>query len=399
MTRPSALVLDGNVIKLRLMAERTASRTAVHVDWLRFTVQRRNTPAPSVDKLFPLAGNCADTWDRVREVSAHLAQMPDCETDAYAQAAELGQEVTALLGEDFTLNPEICKGHDFYRHRLSIERAGQEVGWIGYGASSDSPRQSAQAKTLHANLYGVACTFASHGWSDRIANLIDERKAVLTRADLALDFFDGISGGILRIGGLDGEYDKGYMDVNGRRPVCKHLGDWSHHSKGGRSFYFGSKEAGKQTNVYEKGDQLYGVEAGSKWLRVELRYGNKLRVLPTDMLRRPADFFAGASQWHAAMLAEAESVVAPEPVLTVGRLPLETVKAEAYRCARWCIRVAGPALAALIRYAPQANLNELASITQRPGRLKNFTESELQQAFADLFSNSREGVGSALALT
>lgn len=64
------------------------------------------------------------------------------------------------------------------------------------------------------------------------------------------------------------------------------IGDWSANPQDGRSFYFGSKEAGKQTNAYEKGHQLFGFEAGSKWLRIELRYGNKLRVLPVDMVRR-----------------------------------------------------------------------------------------------------------------
>ena len=61
------------------------------------------------------------------------------------------------------------------------------------------------------------------------------------------------------------------------------VGDWANGHA--RSFYIGSKEAGKQTNIYEKGDQLFGVETGSKWLRIELRYGNKLRVLSPEMLR------------------------------------------------------------------------------------------------------------------
>ena len=50
MTRPakSTLVLDGNEIKVRLQAERIASESVVHIDWLRFTVQLRNAPALSL---------------------------------------------------------------------------------------------------------------------------------------------------------------------------------------------------------------------------------------------------------------------------------------------------------------------------------------------------------------
>ena len=54
--------------------------------------------------------------------------------------------------------------------------------------------------------------------------------------------------------------------------------------------------------MYEKGHQLFGPESGSNWLRVELRYGNKLRVLSSDILRNPSNYFAGASPWHASML-------------------------------------------------------------------------------------------------
>lgn len=407
MTRPTgstlirraqqcALVLDGNVVKLRLMAERIATKTHVHVDWVRFTVRRRNAPAPSVDLLFPPTERPDfDTWERTREILRQIASQPDCDSDAYAQAHDLAQDVVDALGEGYTVNPEVRKGHDFYKARLSIERAGQECGWVGFGASSDSPKQKNQAATLHVNLYGIACTFAASGFNERLADLIDARKAVLTRCDLALDFFDGLSGGIERV---RADYNAGRMNVLGKVPKCNYLGDWSDFSKGGRSFYFGSKEAGKQTNAYEKGDQLFGVEAGSKWLRVELRYGNKLRVLSSDMLRRPADFFAGASDWHAAVLAEAEAQAIPERAPTTPRLAIETVTAEATRSVRWVFRTAAASMAALLRYAPQANLNELASITQRPARLKSFTDGELYAAFARVFATPGEGVGSALAL-
>lgn len=81
----------------------------------------------------------------------HMAQVAlDCdlrgnEFEASAQAMELGNEVAEALGPDFVLHPELRKGHDFYRHRFSIERNGDEVGWVGFLAASESPKQQALA--------------------------------------------------------------------------------------------------------------------------------------------------------------------------------------------------------------------------------------------------------------
>ena len=55
MTRPamSTLVLDGSEIKARLLAERTASKSVVHVDWVRFTCLLRNAP-DSPNQMIPV---------------------------------------------------------------------------------------------------------------------------------------------------------------------------------------------------------------------------------------------------------------------------------------------------------------------------------------------------------
>lgn len=381
MTRParSALVLDGSEVKARLEAERVASKTPVHVDWVRFTVLRRNTPTPSVDLLFPPAHNIWDENYRQHELTRLLAEMPNEEFGAAAQAHELATEVCAALGEGFTVAAEVRKGHDFYRFRWAIERNGVEAGWIGFLSSSDSPRQQAQSRTLHCNLFGAACTFAAHGWNHRVADIVDARDGDLTRCDLALDFFDGLEAGL---DGIVDDYKAGLCDSAGKRLKSNCVGDWLNGRE--RSLYFGSKEAGKQTNCYEKGHQLFGGESQSPWLRIELRYGNKLRVLSSDMLRRPADFFAGASEWHALMLTKADAIVTAEPVKTTGRLALETVEAEVSRNVRWAFHTAAPTIAAAWHYLGDEFL-ALVSGTKLPGRLKGFSPAELQTAFCKAF--------------
>lgn len=393
MTRPSALVLDGSEVKLRLEAERAASGQHVHVDWVRFTAIKRNAPFAHVDKVFPKSISVWDEDHRRAQIEAVLAGIPDPDFAASAQALELAQEVARLLGDDFAVPVEIRKGHDFYRHRWSIERNGSECGWVGFLASGDSPRQQAQARTIHVNLYGAACTFAAAGWTTRIADLIDRIAADVTRCDLALDFFDGVPGGMDR---FQSDYRAGLMDAAGKRLKCNMVGDWCNGHA--RSFYTGSKEAGKQTNYYEKGDQLFGEEARNPWIRAELRYGNKLRHLPSDMLRRPDDFFAGASDYHAQLLREVEAAAVPEPVRTTGRLALETVEAEVTRNLRWALDTAAPTIAAAWDYLGEGFL-ELVTNKKRPGRLRKFSPSELARAFGaamDGFSLPG-GAGPALA--
>lgn len=387
MTRPSksSLVLDGSEVKVRLQAERAAAKTPVHVDWVRFTVLLRNAAAPSVEDLFPLAATAhhqADAWDDARRqacFAAVLRAVPDGDYAASQQALDLAREVASALGDDFTVAPEMRKGHDFYRFRWSIERQGSECGWIGFLSSGESPRQQAQARTIHCNLYGMACTFAGSGWNHRIADIVDARGGDLTRCDLALDFFDGLPGGI---DSIVVDYKAGLCDVGGKRLKSNMVGRWLEGCE--RSLYFGSKEAGKQTNCYEKGHQLFGVESGSEWLRIELRYGNKLRVLSSDMLRRPSDFFAGASDWHAAMLLKADAIVTPEPVKCNGRLAAETVEAEVTRNLRWAFETAAPTIAAAFQNLGDEFL-ELVTNKKLPGRLQKFSASEIRQAFGAAF--------------
>lgn len=392
MTRPtkSSLVLDGSAIKLRLLAERAETKTPVHVDWVRFTTLLRNQPAISGDRLFPLPSDFADShypknrnpfsdtpivWgvEPVR-IQNMLDSLPDDDFSAAAQALALAERTCEALGPDYSVNPAVGKGHDFYKSRWIIQRNDAECGWVGFLSSGDSPKQQSQSQTLHVNIFGAACTFAQTGWNHRIADLIDELEAKVTRADLALDFFDGFPGGIMAI--FEG-YRAGACDVGGRRLKSSCLGDWANGNS--RSFYFGSRESGKITNCYEKGDQLFGPGV-TGWLRAELRYGNKLRVLSTDILRRPADFFAGASDWHAHALSLADVCVTPEKVTTIPRLPALTVEAECFKNIKWAMNTAAPTMAALWNHLGDDFL-ELVSNQKLPGRLRNFQPSELARAF------------------
>lgn len=381
MTRVNPLVLDGKEVKLRLEAERTETGVPVHVDWLRFTVQLRNAPIPSIDELFPKP-TTTSIYDRAfvqAQIRQVLTLLPDEDFAPGAQAMELGQQVCSVLGEGFEIHPELRKGHDFYKHRFSILRNGNECGWVGFLSGTNGPAKAAQDRSLHVNLYGHACTFARIGWASAMADLIDQTKGEVTRCDIALDFFDGYSGGMDRV---MGDYKAGLCDVGGRRLKSTVGGDWANGRA--RSFYVGTREVGKITNAYEKGHQLFGENSGHPWMRFELRYGNKARVLPSDILRRPADFFAGASSWHASLIAEANAEFEREVIPCRGRLALETVNAEVTRNVNWFKRVAMPTASRLFQNLGMEFLY-FVSGDRTPGRLKHFSEDEISHALRKLY--------------
>lgn len=430
MPKTNPLVLDGSEIKLRLDAERTAHKTPIHIDWLRFTCVLRNVvptfetirgpvlPTPETlgrrvfSTLLPLrdyrtpfraalSQPCQDDIHRLvrSTLDAFKAehQTPEFQ-HAAGQALDLAKQTAVALGPDFNVNPEVFAGKDFYKYRFSIERQGHPCGWVGFLASSNSPSKKKQDQTIHVNLEGHACTFAAHGWTERLAQIIEENDAKITRADLALDFFNGMGQAFET---LRQDYAAGVFDVRGARPSTKQAGDWFNGAE--RSLYIGCRKSGKETNIYEKGDQLFGRQAKSPWVRIELRYGNKLRVLPADILRRPADFFAGASDWHAAQLQRAELQIEAQaqPLCQEPKLPIQTVAAEVSRNLRWALTSAAPTIAAAFRFLTNDEFIELCNWKTKalPGRLRRFSVSDLTQAFAKGFgsASTKQSAGHAFS--
>lgn len=116
--------------------------------------------------------------ERIQKARPHPARAAGLRLwEASAQAKTLAEEVCEALGPDFSVFPELRKGHDFYCFRWSIVRNDVECGWVGFLSSGDSPRQHAQAKTIHANVYGSACTFAQPGFNQRLAAIVERTEA------------------------------------------------------------------------------------------------------------------------------------------------------------------------------------------------------------------------------
>lgn len=392
MTVPKGLVIDGHRIKVRCEERRAETGSVCYPDWVRFTLDRSAvTLAPMFGELPPVATD--NIWDegyRLRkfaEVLESIRAESGGEAEAVEQANALAAEVATALGPQFKLG-QLSKGHDFYKHRIPLLLNECEVGSVMCWSSSDSPRQRGQRDTINVNIHGTACTFAAPGWERRVHAIGHGKGARLTTVHLAVDFFDGLPFGIE---GAYQDYCNGVWDHLGKRPKVGDVNWLQGHS---RSLYLGSKEAGKQTNIYEKGDQLYGHEEarirGIKLTRIELRYGNKLRVLDWDMLLRPADFFAGASDAHEQYLRMAVEqagrieAVAPETVPCHRADAPMAIEAEVARVVRWSRSTAGAAFATLFRHMKDEHLTAMFEEGGLPRRLRKFSYAQIESAFQAL---------------
>lgn len=409
MAIKTGLVLDGGEVKFRLQAERKATSTLVHIDWLRFTVLLRNA-VPTFETLPNWEIQKSHSkWKRYLQtvvygseayhelsvpaqaivlsstVQAYEAERHDPKFQGAAeQAFDLAREVARILGPDYTVNQVLKPGQDFYKYRVSIDRNGFECAWVGFLAAPNGKSKESQDKTLHVNIQGHACTFAQHGWAKKMADCIDMHKGKITRADLALDMWDGLGYDFAR---LVDDHREGVFNVRGKSPAYDSAGDWSNGNS--RSVYIGSRSSGKVTNIYEKGDQLFGPNAGSPWVRAELRYGDQLRVLESDILRSPDTFFAGASDWHEALLTQAGQAAVATPIRTHETLPLMTVNAEVSRNLTWLRDSAAPTFRAALRHMSLDALLQLLNVdaTKIPGRLSKFKNDELQGAYNAICSS------------
>ncbi len=112
-------------------------------------------------------------------------------------------------------------------------------------------------------------------------------KPKITRCDLAVDLTEGqYTVDDATSWCLSGEFNNG-----GRPPRLDTQGDWLTQIHG-RTLYVGQSQNGKMLRCYEKGKQLGDLE--SPWVRFEVQFGSKDRVIPFEILTQRDKYFAGA---------------------------------------------------------------------------------------------------------
>lgn len=140
--------------------------------------------------------------------------------------------------------------------------------------------------TMMVDLTGKGCSLVSD-WGAVHATMQD-LDARITRADTALDLMEGFT-----LEQFDDLYLAGEFNCGGRIPSRRYFegGDVNDLHAHGRSLYLGKKTNGKELCIYEKGKQL--GDPDSEWLRIEIRFGNRDRVIPHEIVLDPTRFFAG----------------------------------------------------------------------------------------------------------
>jgi phage replication initiation protein len=222
-----------------------------------------------------------------------------------------GVVIHAWTGREFVEVGTLCWGGEAQRGRAMLEIPGSSCGLVDWPAMRDL-----------------------------VESLPESR---LTRVDVAVDLHDGaysVDDAVFWVG-------EGRFNCKGRNPSTRIDGDWLRtfessgfgdgpysvwprpRSEKGRTLYVGKASNGKGLRVYEKGRQLGDPQ--SEWVRFEVQFGNRDRVLPFELLTEPDRFFAGAYPALEVVLGAAGDRIATisnVAEITIGRV-LEWMRASA----------------------------------------------------------------------
>lgn len=150
-----------------------------------------------------------------------------------------------------------------------------------------------QNETILVTVKGQGLLAARDGWEQRLYTFLstyDDSK--ITRIDLAYDKFESER----TVDDYLGMYHADMFKQRGQQPNVEQAGNWINPNGKGRTLYIGSRSSGKLLRIYEKGLQLSGgfTELFPNWVRVEIEFSAKQRVLPFEMLINPGQFLSGA---------------------------------------------------------------------------------------------------------
>ncbi|QSR35202.1 hypothetical protein CFI10_09365 [Marinobacterium iners] len=225
------------------------------------------------------------------------------------------------VGKDIFANCQYSTRDLWEEHFQLIERAGGVFGYrrsfdlvldghvIGMAASGGS-----QA-SCYVSITGRGCRLLDMSTVARVLRSLPFVN--LTRVDVALDDYEGVTGGFhaSREAFLDGKFI-----TRGKPPECDISGSGGKPAKGKReieytkgcTFYVGSRGGGKLYRGYEKGLQLQSTEHPN-WFRHEVELRSSNREISLHVLTDPDSYFAGFYPYMAAVL----EMVKSSPVTAV----------------------------------------------------------------------------------
>lgn len=258
--------------------------------------------------------------------------------------------VVAMLAE-FTIDMHIVvkkAGMFGYPFSANIERLGESVGVIGWGAEHGRN---------FVSFSGAGCKHWTDAHLELVVAMLRECEARLTRVDIAFDVYAGEVTYEDAEAALEaGEFRTTWHGVN---PAVERHASIGNYGNKGRTLYVGSSKSSKRICIYEKGleqfgklpaewldkqtpesvvsrrlDDTFGIAGDATvadWLRLEVRYSNKDFDLDAGAYRIIAardEFFAGAYPFCAKVLGRCDGV-RPPSLLTETECTLELMKLHA----------------------------------------------------------------------
>lgn len=207
--------------------------------------------------------------------------------------------LTDWLNVSFPFHPENNNPKDFFisfsdaTNRVFGGMTDQERGLHGWKHSFKFDHgciifaYGGQNNTAFLSLPGEGCAFISN-WQSFASYLKDQLRARITRWDGAVDDFLGAHSVDLAVE----LYKQGGFKQGGRNPKPKQHGNWITEDDLGRTFEVGNRKNGKLIRIYEKGKQL--GDPLSPWVRWEVEFHAKDRLIPYEVLLHPGEYVAGA---------------------------------------------------------------------------------------------------------
>lgn len=194
-----------------------------------------------------------------------------CENDVAAPVEAL----LALLGPKAAPVAPRSSGKHLYKHGYD------------FGDSGAMLFHGGNANTCMISLSGKACALV-RDWQAVIRLGRDRFSGRITRWDGAVDDYAGAH----TVDHALQLWRDGLFGSGGNQPLMDQCGNWAEPDGRGRTIYIGKRKNGKCLRVYEK-----GMELGAKWhpwVRWELTYGSKGRIVPWEVLQQPGQFVVGA---------------------------------------------------------------------------------------------------------
>lgn len=368
-------VLDGQRVKFTLEQIERENQQKVRLDWLRFTVPLAAVVQSERSLAAVTAGDVTvQTAVDGKYRQAFLADPAYSAAHMVAMAA--GRELVSMLRCGLSLGSVEDRGMDFYAVRVALMHNSAVVGYVMAGS-----KDARQAGTVHFNLFGQAMLAIPRDRMEIVRSYVAHAKGWITRADLAVDVWNGHRVEDVQTAWLAGEFD-----VRGKRPSQQNAGSWAAgHS---RTFSVGNRGTGKMLRAYEKGDEQFGSREAStqygcaEWIRYEVEIRNNHRVIDLDVLTRPADFFAGAYAFCDRLLTRLEVEASAQSIKTDPEVKDVTVLAAVERVCSYADGTCGAILAAIVMQGGDL----LAEIVERnlhrvARRLKSFDPSAIAEAF------------------